>query len=181
MRTKTLAALGTALAVMLLMAPPAAAGGWAISSLDPLPELVAGEEIPVGFTILQHGVTPAGGEDLGEVSVVVRSDSGREETFPARPDGPFGHFVADVTFPGSGSFTWTVNQGWFGPYELGDVKVAGSGAGRSSGPAATEDAGYRWPLGVRLLLPLLAVTALAWTLADWRRLRRGLAGSLTGA
>lgn len=177
-----LAALGAALAAALLVASPATAGGWAISSLDPLPELVAGEEIPVGFTILQHGVTPTGGEDLGEVSVVIRSDSGRNETFAARPDGAEGHFVAEVTFPESGSFTWTVNQGWFGPYELGRVDVAGASGGSATGSAPSAgDPGYRWPLGLRLLLPLVAAATLAWTVADWRRQHRVLPASLTRA
>ena len=43
----------------LAVAAPAGAGGWAVTTLDPLAAApVAGQPFDVGFTILQHGRTP---------------------------------------------------------------------------------------------------------------------------
>jgi hypothetical protein len=120
---------------------------------------VAGEAIEVGFRIRQHGVTRVNPDDQGgePVAVVVRSTSGGEVLFPARQDGPTGHYVADVTFPDAGGARWEIRQGWFGTHDLGEVDVAdvrgtegqpaiGPGA---AAPQAAPAAAYRWPLAAR--------------------------------
>jgi hypothetical protein len=47
-------------------AAPARAGGWAVTTLDPLPSApAAGVPVVVGFTIRQHGRTPVALDDVG--------------------------------------------------------------------------------------------------------------------
>jgi hypothetical protein len=116
------------------------AGGWAVTSLDELPAATAGESIDVGFTILQHGQTPAVLE-AGVGLELVLAD-GTTEFFPAVAEGVPGHYVATVTFPvESGSYQWRAHMDWFGTYELGSIDVAaapssstGSGGGGSIWP-----------------------------------------------
>ena len=45
--------------VVAVSASSASAGGWAVASLDALPNASAGQSVDVGFTVLQHGQTPA--------------------------------------------------------------------------------------------------------------------------
>ena len=123
-------ALALALALVVSSGPaPAGAGGWAITSLDPMPTPVPGEPLEVGFTVLQHGRTPvdatatAPGMEAAEYGFVVTAPDGEVTEFAARPDGAPGHFVGEVTVPTAGTYTWAVNQGWFGPWDLGELVV----------------------------------------------------------
>lgn len=130
----------------------AGAGGWAVTTLDELPPIAAGDTVPVGFVIRQHGVTPVALD--ADVGVEVRSPSGASGYFAAAPDGPVGHYVARVTFPEAGTATWTVHQGWFGPQDLGSVVVTAAGA-----PVPEDVSRHDWPPVVRFGLPLLALVA----------------------
>jgi hypothetical protein len=126
--------------------PPATAGGWAITSLDPVPELRAGQSVSIGFTVLQHGITPATLEE-GVSITVVDSQSSAESVFDAASDGKPGHYVARVTFPAEGSYTWSVKPGWFRVQQLGSITVLPASAPRSE---------YRFPVAVRIGIPFVA-------------------------
>jgi hypothetical protein len=143
------------------VASPAAAGGWAVTTLDPLAAApVAGEPFDVGFTIRQHGRTPV---SLPDAAILVTGADGVTERFPARLQGPEGHHVATVEVPASGAVTWAVEQGIFGVQELGTLAVAVEAT--SSGSSDTSP----WPA------PLFAVAAVlgALGLADLGRGRLG--------
>src|SRR5262245_52124166 len=101
---KLLAATVLALGA-LGVASPAAAGGWAVVSLDPLAAApTPGRPTAIGFTIRQHGQTPVADETA---SIVVTAPSGVTTRFPAHPDGPVGHHVAVVTLPVAGTYHWS--------------------------------------------------------------------------
>lgn len=135
--------------------PPAGAGGWAVTTLDPLAATpVAGEEVDVGFTIRQHGVRPVAVDD---VSIVVTDTSGGTNSFVAVPEGPVGHYVAAVTFPAGGAQRWHVEQGWFGPQDLGVVEVA---PGTPPPTTAAAPDSRPWPALWRIVLPAVAVLLL---------------------
>jgi hypothetical protein len=153
-RRRWLAALaGVGLLAWLLIASagPAAAGGWAVTTLDAQPTPAAGEDVRVGFTIRQHGVTPV---DLDGVSITVTDASGRSTVFAATQEGPVGHYVADVFFPADGQYRWSVQQGWFAEQPLGSLLVEPPGAGGG-------DTGYRFPAVARygLIVVMLAGAA----------------------
>jgi hypothetical protein len=163
-----------AAATALGSAAPAGAGGWAVSSLDATPAPVAGEEVQVGFTVRQHGVRPVNPE--GEVGIEVRSGSGAVTEFPARPAGPTGHYVADVTFPEEGRFTWHILQGWFQPMDLGTIDVTATGAGPEGAAApATTTVSDGAPSWARTPVALVGVAGLGLILADRRRPRAAAA------
>lgn len=175
---KLLIVAGVVATVVLLTTQPAAAGGWAVTSLDAVPAPVADEPVSVGFTILQHGVSPVNIDD--GVFVVVRNAAGDEVRSPARREGPDGHYVADVEFPSSGTFTWAVEQGEFGLFELGSIDVAPAGAPVAGGRVAVPSVeAASEPVLLRIVLPLVAVAGLGMLLFDLRSRRvvhRGMAG-----
>jgi hypothetical protein len=128
-----------AAAVVLLaaigVATPAAAGGWAVVSLDPMVGVPQpGKPFEVGFMIRQHGRTPM--TDPGAV-VLITDATGHETVFRARPHGPLGHHVATVTLPASGTYRWSVAHS-LGTQDIGTVTVGGSSAATSSGGGSSS-------------------------------------------
>ncbi len=90
----------------LAVAGAVAAGGWATIAPDAAVGPVAGQPTDIGFTVLQHGVTPT---SAVTPSVVV-SDvaTGASVSFPATRAGKTGHFVATVSVSSTGPHTWVV-------------------------------------------------------------------------
>jgi hypothetical protein len=124
MRRINILAIGTLLTLGALAGTALAKEG-AVSKLDALPPggLHAGQMIPVGFTILMDGVEPYKA-DVAEI--VVRNGTGKVLSYPATAQGAAGHYVANVYFPASGTYTWQVTQGtFFAPYDLGTIAVLG--------------------------------------------------------
>ncbi len=137
MTRRLLAATVAVAALVLGLAGPAAAGGWAITTLDPLPAggIAPGRPTPIGYTIRQHGVTPV---QLTDSHLLVAMPDGTVLTFAGVPDRAPGHHVAMVTVPIAGHLTLTSDQGWFPDQDLGhlDVGAAGGTAGGDGWPTA---------------------------------------------
>ena len=142
------------------------AGGWAVTIIDKVPAtFVAGETYEIGYTILQHGRTPA---NVDGTAILTQSASGTADRFPGKRDGSPGHYVASVRFPGSGTFTWAVDQGGFAEQDLGPVEVVepvAAGSSSSASPNAstsTETATVETstPTALRAALLLTALAAL---------------------
>lgn len=149
--------------VSVLTVGSASAGGWAVTTLDSVPRAIANETVDIGFTIRQHGVTTVNPD--GEVGIAFRSKGGQEHFFAAAPVGETGHYVAEVTFPDEGTWTWMVRQGWFSEQVLGPIDIA-----PAEGLTAAE--GYRWPRWIRFGLPTLALLFGAGAIHDSGRVRR---------
>ena len=105
---RLMAGAGLAVGSLLLMTTTAFAGGWALIQADPgtPPQPNAGQEVQLGFNVLQHGVTPISW--VKATLVAVNSATGKQVGVTAVPQGPEGHYVATVTFPESGYWTWHV-------------------------------------------------------------------------
>jgi cytochrome c2 len=107
MFSRTRIALGLAFLASLIFAVPAFAGGWAVITLDDLPtNVVAGDPLTVGFTVLQHGKTPMDG-----LEPTIIADLYKEQEFVvnAEPSGKPGHYTATLTFPKEGEWRWFIN------------------------------------------------------------------------
>ena len=100
------------------------AGGWAVTQVDPFDTPAAGEDVEVGFTILQHGETPV---DVDGVIIVVEAPDGDITEFTAESAGTVGRYRATIEFPESGRYQWSVIQGWFGPQDLGALDIDAAG------------------------------------------------------
>jgi hypothetical protein len=151
-----------ALVVFASFGTSASAGGWAVGSIDAIPDAAVGQTTEVGFTILQHGVTPV---DLADdVGLEIVLTDGTVEFFAATGAGATGRYVSAVTFPSTpGEYTWNLRMGGFGTSDLGTVDVIsthGADAGAWSWAMA------RWvTLGLAVVLAAVAV-------ADLTRARR---------
>ena len=144
---RTLIPLTLAAMLTLVLALPAAAGGWATVALDHVPTaLRAGTTHKLGYTTLQHGMTPF----TGSRSVIrARSARGQMLIFPARPDGAPGHYVAEVTFPAAGTWTWEVVPEPFAPQPLAPITVTGPSTPASIGASIPAPlAGGSLPLNI---------------------------------
>jgi hypothetical protein len=98
--------IGLALLFALAFEFHAFAGGWAVITLDDLPSnVVAGEPHTIGFTVLQHGMTPMSGLDP---TVTAKLSSTEKMVIPAEPKGDPGHYEATLTFPKEGNWEWSI-------------------------------------------------------------------------
>jgi hypothetical protein len=129
------------LVVAAASVPAASAGGWATVGLDALPPegLGAGQAWPVDITVLQHGQTPLAGVTP---IVRVRDDGGTVvKSFTAKPTGKVGVYHAVVTFPGEGTYSYEVYDG-FGTYggarthTFKPIAIGAGGDGLPYGPVA---------------------------------------------
>jgi hypothetical protein len=158
-------------ALAVLASAPANAGGWAVGTLDRIYEdLHVGETTAVGYTIRQHGQTLV---DVDETAIRMWSETGEVLEFPGRSAGKVGSYVADVTVPSAGGWTWELEMGWFGPQPLGTITVldVGMSVAPAAVPAAStsHDDSSPWR---RVGLPVLAGVACALFVAQLLTLRR---------
>jgi hypothetical protein len=107
---RTLAALSSAALLLLLAATTAIAGGWADIKVDAgaTTKPDAGKTLELGFTVLQHGVTPAGW--VHPTVTITNVATGEHHDVAPTASGADGHFVATVTFPSAGYWTWSVSM-----------------------------------------------------------------------
>jgi hypothetical protein len=110
MRRRLALAASSASILSLVLAATALAGGWANAVMDTPPDGPAGTNEPVtlGFTLMQHGVTPV---DWGNAQIVLtNAETGEEIVAHATSDGPSGHWTATVTLPAEGSWSYHVRH-----------------------------------------------------------------------
>jgi hypothetical protein len=125
------------LAAAALPASIAGAGGWATAGVGPPPDgMSGGDTWNAQVTILQHGQTPLVGV---KPTVTIRNDSGKALTFPAKPTGKAGVYLAKVKFPSNGNWRYEVYDGFtqYGgakTHTFGAITVGGGGGGDSSFP-----------------------------------------------
>jgi hypothetical protein len=179
MLRRFLRAVALAMCACLITAATALAGGWAVTAFDPLPETFqAGQSYRLGYTILQHGITPFPADST--TVRITAPGGGESHTFVARPEGAVGHFVVDVTFPAPGEWQWEVKPGFFETQRLGTLRVLPAGTTPSTpsntalahSPSTTTSTTALPPalhpaIGIlRLLLPLATAAAAGWFAAQ---------------
>ncbi|MET7328066.1 hypothetical protein [Nonomuraea sp. NPDC005650] len=121
---RILAVLAAAAALALGALPAAAAGGWAVTYLDPAPSrFEGGTSYALGFWVLQHGSHPFEG-DLGAVGLRFTGEGGKSLLFDGTALPEAGHYATSVVVPEG---VWKVEgvQGLFQPYEVGTLTVPG--------------------------------------------------------
>jgi hypothetical protein len=148
-------ALALALLFSLLAVIPAFAGGWAVITLDELPgEVVAGEPLTIGFTVLQHGQTPLAG-----LTPIITANLHKDTEFTviAEEEGKPGHYTATLTFPKDGEWSWSV-QAFTMDQKMPMLTVAAAPAAIANPPPAVAEPAA--PLASPMFIASLAVLAL---------------------
>lgn len=105
---RRLAATLAAVALLLALAAPVLAGGWAdiMADAQTVEPPVEGEPLVVGFRVLQHGETPAPWETA--TVHFTNTSTGKTIDVVATNDGEDGHFTATATLPEPGYWSWQV-------------------------------------------------------------------------
>jgi len=103
-----LAASLAAFALLMTLAVPVLAGGWAeiVADAQTTKPPVEGQPVEVGFVVLQHGVTPAPWETA--TVHFTNASTGESIDVVATNDRTDGHFVATATLPDAGFWSWQV-------------------------------------------------------------------------
>jgi hypothetical protein len=106
--TRRIATSLAALAMLLILAVPVMAGGWAdiVADAQTTKPPVEGQPTEVGFKVMQHGVTPA--PWVTATVHFVDMSSGETIDVVAKNDNANGHFVATATLPRAGYWSWQV-------------------------------------------------------------------------
>jgi len=116
------------------------AGGWAVITVDDLPDVVeAGKPVALAYMVRQHGVTP-----LDRLRGGIDATSGRDKVrAPVTETTQRGRYSATLTLPTAGEWTVTIKSG-FGDSELTllPLTVVPSGADLTR-PVADTDRGRR--------------------------------------
>jgi hypothetical protein len=149
MYSKIRIALVLTLILALAFAIPVFAGGWAIITLDEMPtDVVAGEPLTIGFTVLQHGQTPMTG-----LSPTISAGLYQKANLvaDAEPDGKPGHYTATLTFPKEGDWNWSI-QAFTMSQKMPTLNVAAAPAKVTSQSVVKSE-----PLANMLLSPLFIV------------------------
>lgn len=109
MTRQILRGLAAAALLVALSAGAVSAGGWATIQSDSgnPPQPNAGEQFTFGFTVLQHGATPAGWVET-PTFLGINGATGERVEVKATASGADGHFVATVTLRSAGYWTWQV-------------------------------------------------------------------------
>ena len=147
----------------------ALAGGWAVTSVDSAPEeIVAGRTSTVEYTVRQHGDKPVAVDDTFiQITSVATSETLQ---FPGQATGATGQYMAEISVPAEGEWTWQVSQGWFGMQELGVIQATGADTAASVWTSTTT----------RVVLPAAAVLATVLLLIQalwfWRDRRAAMPG-----
>jgi hypothetical protein len=175
-------AVSIALLTVLLLPRVALAGGWSVVTLDRAPaDVVAGQEITIGFRVLQHGQHPVAG--LEAHVEATHQESGRQITFPASDAGTPGHYSATLTLPEAGTWEWAV-VAFEGPHVMYPLEVQPAKAlqeslqaGQTPGGKARSSFGFwNWMglgSGIAAVVTLLATAGIATGIPAIRVTRLG--------
>ena len=95
--------------LVLIPALTALAGGWAVITVEDLPDyIVAGRPVTLAFTVRQHGVRPLDGL---RPTVEARAGS-LSAPAAATPGKGTGRYAATLTLPRAGEWTITIHSGF---------------------------------------------------------------------
>lgn len=154
-------------ALAVVTASTALAGGWAVTTVDAMPEeFDAGATHTIEYTVRAHGQTPT---DAGASHLTFSQKGSKTLRFDATYLGE-GRYRVEVTLPSEGSWQWEVSHA-YGPQSLGSIEVAAPGAAAS---------GFDMNDALRVILPLATLIAAAFTVREWSRARGGTPTTETG-
>lgn len=138
-----------ALLALLALTTTAIAGSSATVTLDgDGDQPSAGQPIEIGFTLYQHGVRPVSWPDAWITAT--NPETGQTVTADAVPQGAEGHYVATITLPSKGTWTWAIETHDLEVLTAMEPMVATS-------PGSASAVGTASPAASTALVPLVAI------------------------
>ena len=124
----------TTKALVLLAGIAAFFGGWAVITVEDLPDyIVARKPVALTFTVRQHGVRP-----LQALAPTLEARSGGlRQSVAAVPGREPGQYIASIAVPQAGTWTFTIHSG-FGSSEATLVPLEAVDAGSRSVPVLSQ-------------------------------------------
>lgn len=110
-------------AFLLISAPSALAGGWAVTYVDPVPSIQPSVTHTVGYWVLQHGTHPFSG-DLGKTGLRFKSGADARDFVGVALAEP-AHYAVTFSLP-TGTYEVFGVQGVFPEHPLGTLTVPGT-------------------------------------------------------
>lgn len=162
-------ALVIALLMSLVLAVPVFAGGWAVITLDELPtDVVAGEPLTIGFTVLQHGQTP-----MTDLHPIVVANLHKETEFKtiAEAEGKPGHYTATLTFPKEGEWSWSI-QAFTMDQKMPMLTVGAPAVAGANPPVVIEETAASFASPMILVSAAVLALGLAGAVVGYRRKSR---------
>ncbi len=122
--------------LLLLAAFAHHAGGWAVVSVQDLPDYaVAGQPMTLTYAVRQHGEELLSGL---KGSVAATSGSARIAV-DAKGTGKAGYYAASLTLPNAGEWTLTIESGFRGKSKVSLIPIRVVETGAGSVPALAPD------------------------------------------
>jgi len=162
-----------ALAVLLILALPAHAGGWATVGITEMPEEIeAGQGFTIEFMVWQHGNKPVHTLNWNNdrtIPITPRisfssAEAGEKLMFDAQPAKQPGVFAAKITLPTEGEWLWSIApEPLVGVTEFDPLSVAPPSKGAAVQTAATRGlalAGVQIPTWTGILALAIAAVAI---------------------
>jgi mono/diheme cytochrome c family protein len=127
-----------AVALTCVAATTISAGGWAVVTVDDLPEYItAGEPVTLAYTVRQHGNNLLGGLH-GRIEA---ERDGQKVAAEARPGRFDGHYVATLAIPASGDWSLTIHSGFGGQGTLALLPLRVVDRANRAAPLAAAERG----------------------------------------
>lgn len=128
------------LGALLTTAISVNAGGWAVITLDSLPDAIeVGKPTALAYTVRQHGVTPLGG-----LNGTIEAVAGQLRVTAKTAAGPgTGRYVGTLTLPRAGNWSITIDSGFLNSRLTLIPVTAVDDSARASQALATAERGRR--------------------------------------
>ena len=154
--------LMTLAALLALLTTQVKAGGWAVITLDHLPEApIANQPFEVSFMVRQHGIHPMA--DLTPQVIATHAESGETVEATAHTLTDTGHYSTTLTLPHAGQWRWSI-QAFTMETVLPELDVLAE----SSNNAGQNEV-QAWPiwLGMVGFIGMAGSTVLWWRKRVW--------------
>ena len=116
-------------------------GGWAVITLDDLPDaVIAGKPVTLTFTVRQHGHKPL--DNLHPSIDASPAQGGDHIRADAAPAEGTGRYTSTLNLPAAGAWRLTINSGW-GSSHVDLEPIAAVGSGQPAPVSAMAERGRR--------------------------------------
>lgn len=148
--------------LLATVAAPVWSGGWAVATLEQLPQnVVAGQPVDIEITLRRHGQELTNDGEL--IIQAVHAASRRQFESRVPFTGRDGHYATTISFPETGVWQWNLYSNWFPAAQpLPDLVVRDAANAPVLAPAAEADTTVARSVGMIGLVGVLVGVVALW-------------------